>query len=128
MQVGGSAVDVVLAERRAPGHVVRVEDVRLLAGLAGQPLLGEALVLHQQRVVGVLAALWLRQRVLGEQEKKTIKDIHSVTVFSTLLLYNQFSEIMTLNALPSLCVQEISDDVLNQYEEIKCLIKSIFNV
>lgn len=70
VQVGSSAVDVVLAERRAAGHVIRVEDVRLLAGLAGQPLLGEALVLHQLGVVGVLAALWLRQRVLREQGKK----------------------------------------------------------
>lgn len=70
LEVGGSAVDVVLAERRATGHVVRVEDIRLLAGLAGQPLLGEALVLHQQGVVGVLAALWLRQRVLGERGQK----------------------------------------------------------
>lgn len=70
MQVGGSAVDVVLAERRTTGDVVRVEDVCLLAGLTRQPLLGETLVLHQQGVVGVLATLWLGQRILGEHKQK----------------------------------------------------------
>lgn len=67
VQVGGSAVDVVLAERRRSGDVVRVEDVCLLTGLSGEPLLGEALVLHQVGVVGVFPALRLRQRVLKQE-------------------------------------------------------------
>lgn len=64
LQVGGAAVDVVLAERRRFGHVVRVEDVGLLASFAGESLLGETLVLHQLGVVAVFPALRQRQRVL----------------------------------------------------------------
>lgn len=66
LQVRGPAVHVVLGEGGGPGQVVGVEDVGFLPGLAGQALLWEALVLHQVRVVGVLAALRRRQRVLRE--------------------------------------------------------------
>lgn len=69
LQVGGSAVDVVLAERRRSGQVVRVEHVGLLPGLPGEPLLGEALVLHQVGVVGVLPALRQRQGVLQHRQE-----------------------------------------------------------
>lgn len=67
VQVGGSAVNVVLAERRGAGCVIRVEDVRLLPSLPGEPLLGEALVLHQVGVVGVLPAVRQWQRVLQQK-------------------------------------------------------------
>lgn len=64
VQVGSSAVNVVLAERRGASCVIRVEDVRLLPSLPGEPLLGKALVLHQVGVVGVLPAVRQWQRVL----------------------------------------------------------------
>lgn len=64
LQVGGAAVNVVLAERRRSGLVIRVEDVGLLASFAGQSLLGEALVLYQLWVVAVFPSLGQRQRVL----------------------------------------------------------------
>lgn len=71
LQVGGAAVDVVLAERRRSGHVVRVEDVGLLASFAGESLLGEALVLHQLRVAAVFPSLRQRQRVLKHHERRS---------------------------------------------------------
>lgn len=55
LQVGGSTVDVVLAEGRRSGHVVRAEHVRFLPCFMGESLLGEALVLHQVGVVAVLS-------------------------------------------------------------------------
>lgn len=70
IEVCRSAVDVVLAERRRPGHVVRVEDVRFLPCFSGKPLLREALVLHQIWVVTVFPTLRQRQRVL--KNKKNI--------------------------------------------------------
>lgn len=74
VEVGGSAVDVVHAEGRGSGHVVRVEDVRLLAGLVGQPLLGEPLVGHQLRVVAVFPSPRLRQRMLQHMTNVTINE------------------------------------------------------
>lgn len=74
LQAGGSAVDVVVAERRGAGRVVRVEDVRLLASLLGEALLGEALVLHQVGVVGVLPAVGQRQRVLQPKQTLILKN------------------------------------------------------
>lgn len=65
-QVGGAAVNVVLAEGRGSGHVVRAEHVGFLAGFVGESLLGEALVLHQVGVVAVFAPLRQRQRVLED--------------------------------------------------------------
>lgn len=74
LQVGGSAVDVVHAERRRSGHVVRVEHVRLLTSFTGESLLGEALVLHQLRVVTVFPALRQRQRVLEHSRQRGVND------------------------------------------------------
>lgn len=70
LQVGGAAVDVVLAKGGGSRHVVRVEDVGLLPGLPGEALLGEALVLHQVGVVSVFPALRQRQRVLRRKHKQ----------------------------------------------------------
>lgn len=69
VQVGGPAVDVVFAERRRSGHVVRVKDVGLLTSLSGESLLGEMLVLHKVGVVGVFPTLRQRQRVLKHRNQ-----------------------------------------------------------
>lgn len=57
LQVGGSTVDVVLAEGRRSGHVVRAEHVCFLPCFMGESLLGEALVLHQVGVATVFSPM-----------------------------------------------------------------------
>lgn len=77
LQVGGSTVDVVFAERRRSGHIVGVEDVGLLTSLSGESLLGETLVLHQVGVVGVFPSLGQRQRVLKHTTQVNTQSLDS---------------------------------------------------
>lgn len=78
LQVGCTTVDVIFCKGRDPCDVVGIEDVGLLPGLAGQPLLREGLVLHQVRVVGVLPSLGCWQRVLPKEH--TVKPLGQLLV------------------------------------------------
>lgn len=86
VEVGGAAVDVVLAERRGSGHVVRVEDVGLLASFTGESLLGETLVLHQLGVVAMFPSLRKRQRVLKHNNSL----LHQLCVITVLLPHHYY--------------------------------------
>lgn len=73
VEAGGTAVNVVLAERRTSGHVVRVEDVGLLTSFAGESLLRETLILHQLRVVAVFPSLRKGQCVLKHTNTRSVQ-------------------------------------------------------
>lgn len=69
LEVGGAAVDVVLAKGRRPaGRVVRVPRVRLLAGFSRQTLLREALVFAHVGVPSVLTPPRQRQTILQRRK------------------------------------------------------------
>jgi len=88
LQVGGAAVDVVLAEGRAATDEVGVEHVGLLPCLPGDPLLGEALVLHQVGVVGVLPALGHGQGVLRRTKHGAPPSLTQSTAFHPQIRLN----------------------------------------
>lgn len=71
-------MNVMFSKRRNSSHVIGVKGIGLLPGLAGEPLLGEALVLRQTGITGVLASLRSRQRVLWREARQAITPLEAV--------------------------------------------------
>lgn len=71
-------MNVVFSKGRNPSHIIGVKGIGLLPGLAGEPLLGEALVLRQVGVTGVLASLWSWQGVLWRQARQAVTPLEEM--------------------------------------------------